>query len=729
MRQFELRRGNYDAFVSREPQVLTSGPAGTGKSLAWLAKIAYNADKYPKCRQLICRKSRSSLTETGLVSFERDILESNSPLLHPPNLRRVRQSYHHPNGSEIIVGGLDNAEKILSSEYDCLVGETIVESPSAIKRAYGRPYSGKLITIATAGGKNLTGTPNHPILTDKGWIALGRLCEGDNVVCRKVSQGEIVGRANPDVANQPTTFAELVRSLSLSDTCTTERVETVPMDFHGDGTGGYVDVVTPGGLLHDRIGSAIFEHLIERDCDGRDFQRGTLMRRGPSLATNFRGDRGSVEFPEYLSKCGHPLAVCIGIDPLLSIFRSGIRKPLPPRGVGIPDISHRLGLGDRARLEPAGNHFPLESFITDADHQSRFHQPYFPFAVELDCVKYVSISETTGCRHVYNLHTNSNWYIANGIISHNCIYVQEASELELEEWETLIGRLRSGVMPYQQLCADCNPTFPHHWLYKRYQSGLLKLIPTYHKDNPRYYQKIGGKWTWTDDGESYLAKLNLLTGFRRKRFLEGVWAAAEGMVYEGFGPHNLKDRGWEPPKEWVRYHSVDFGYVNPLVYQFWAEDGDGTLYLYREIYRTGMLVEDLAKQVADWIRTGAEPRPAAVLGDHDAEDRATFERHSGLRVYAADKTKKAGIQDVAKRLECQPNGKPRLYLVSGANAKSDNSLSAAGKPTCTEEEFAGYVWHPDGKDEPVKENDHGMDALRYLVRHRDGGRKLLWGAR
>lgn len=428
MRQFELRRGNYEAFVSREPQVLTFGPAGTGKSLAWLAKIAYNADKYPKCRQLICRKSRSSLTETGLVSFERDILESNSPLLHPPNLRRVRQSYHHPNGSEIIAGGLDNAEKILSSEYDL-------------------------------------------------------------------------------------------------------------------------------------------------------------------------------------------------------------------------------------------------------------------------------------------------------------IYCQEASELELEEWETLIGRLRSGVMPYQQICGDCNPTFPHHWLYKRYQSGLLKLIPTYHKDNPRYYQKIGGKWTWTDDGESYLAKLNLLTGFRRKRFLEGVWAAAEGLVYEGFGPHNLKERGWTPPKEWVRYHSVDFGYVNPLVYQFWAEDGDGTLYLYREIYKTGMLVEDLAKQIADWVRTGTEPRPTAVLGDHDAEDRATFERHSGLRVYAADKTKKAGIQDVAKRLECQPNGKPRLYLVSGANAKPDNSLSAAGKPTCTEEEFAGYVWHPDGKDEPVKENDHGMDALRYLVRHRDGGRKLLWGAR
>jgi predicted transcriptional regulator len=43
---------------------------------------------------------------------------------------------------------------------------------------------------------------------------------------------------------------------------------------------------------------------------------------------------------------------------------------------------------------------------------------------------------------------------------------------------------------------------------------------------------------------------------------------------------------------------VDFGYTNPFVMQWWAEDPDGRLYLYREIYRTRRLVEDHAKRHA-----------------------------------------------------------------------------------------------------------------------------------
>ena len=34
---------------------------------------------------------------------------------------------------------------------------------------------------------------------------------------------------------------------------------------------------------------------------------------------------------------------------------------------------------------------------------------------------------------------------------------QEATELELADWLALTTRLRNGVMPYQQLIADCNP--------------------------------------------------------------------------------------------------------------------------------------------------------------------------------------------------------------------------------------------------------------------------------
>ena len=53
----------------------------------------------------------------------------------------------------------------------------------------------------------------------------------------------------------------------------------------------------------------------------------------------------------------------------------------------------------------------------------------------------------------------------------------------------------------------------------------------------------------------------------------------------------------------------------------------------------------------------------------------------------------------------------------------DPKLVAKKKPTCTEEEVDGYIWNTSGGrrkgEEPVKENDHGLDDTRYLVAHID----------
>ena len=56
----------------------------------------------------------------------------------------------------------------------------------------------------------------------------------------------------------------------------------------------------------------------------------------------------------------------------------------------------------------------------------------------------------------------------------------------------------------------------------------------------------------------------------------------------------------------------------------------------------------------------------------------------------------------------------------------DARLYEMRRPVSTEHEFPGYVW-PETKagraaDEmPVKTDDHGMDAMRYLVMYLDGG--------
>jgi molybdenum cofactor biosynthesis enzyme MoaA len=133
---------------------------------------------------------------------------------------------------------------------------------------------------------------------------------------------------------------------------------------------------------------------------------------------------------------------------------------------------------------------------------------------------------------------------------------------------------------------------------------------------------------------------------------------------------------------------------------------------------TQRLVEDHAKQISEL--TKSEPRPRAIICDHDAEDRATLERHLGMRTVGATKNVSAGIQAVASRLRVQADGKPRLFLLRDSLVDRDPMLVDAKRPLCTEEEIEGYVWSDKArKDEPVKENDHSMDGMRYMIAHRD----------
>jgi PBSX family phage terminase large subunit len=320
---------------------------------------------------------------------------------------------------------------------------------------------------------------------------------------------------------------------------------------------------------------------------------------------------------------------------------------------------------------------------------------------------------------------------------YDLIYVPEATDLTVTDWETLSGRLRSGVVPYQQMRGDCNPTTPTHWLYQRCLKKLCRLVQTTHRDNPRYWDAAAGDWT--EKGRQYLDRLGRMTGNRRVRFLEGRWARAEGVVFDAWDPEvHVVDR-FDPPRSWRRHLSIDWGYTNPACVGLWVEDGDGRLYLFREIYRPGALVSELAEVVKGWFEHD-QPRPALVVGDHSATDRATFERHSGLRVRLADKRaditgETAGVQDVADRLAAAGDGRPRLFVMRDALVHDpDPTLIDAGKPTCTEQEFDGYVWDPACKkgERPLKQNDHGMDQTRYLCKFlsaRGGGGGAATGTR
>jgi phage terminase large subunit len=296
---------------------------------------------------------------------------------------------------------------------------------------------------------------------------------------------------------------------------------------------------------------------------------------------------------------------------------------------------------------------------------------------------------------------------------YDVIYVQEATELTENDWEFCTMRLRNGRVSFQQLMADCNPDMPTHWLNERVTQGKTSYIKSKHEDNPMLFNQE--TMELTEFGRDYMKKLDALTGVRYQRYRLGNWVAAEGLVYETYDPElHIRDSFAKPPMEWKLYLSVDFGFTNPFVCQFWLEDNDGRLYLWKEIYQTKTLVEDHAKV----ILANLDRKPAAIICDHDAEDRATLSRHLGMPTIAAKKTVSDGLQAVASRLTVLNDGKSRLYICRDAVINKDKELSNDKKPTSTLEEIVGYVWNKD-KDAPLKENDHGMDAMRYMIAHKD----------
>ena len=298
-------------------------------------------------------------------------------------------------------------------------------------------------------------------------------------------------------------------------------------------------------------------------------------------------------------------------------------------------------------------------------------------------------------------------------------YVQEATELTENDWEAITTRLRNGRVSFQQIMADTNPDTPTHWLKQRCDRGVTRLIYCRHEDNPRMYDP--DTHVWSTEGTEYIRRLDALTGVRYERLRLGKWAAAEGLVYDTFDPaiHLHDPIGW-PPSDWTRWWSVDFGFSNPYVCQFWAQDHDGRLYLYKEIYKTQTLVEDHARHMLALVKKGDGHRaylmPQGITCDHDAEGRATLETHLGMATSAAHKSVMEGIEAVKARLKVQPDGKPRLYICRDAVVERDPALEDAKKPASTQDEILGYVWNDRTKrEEPRKEHDHGMDAMRYVV--------------
>jgi phage terminase large subunit len=335
------------------------------------------------------------------------------------------------------------------------------------------------------------------------------------------------------------------------------------------------------------------------------------------------------------------------------------------------------------------------------------------------------------------MYPNGSELVVNGLdkpgkvrsMEFDGIYINEATECSLDDIEFCrmrLGRRRKVRLPHKQLIMDFNPDAPTHFLNQRMIEGKTRRILSRHEDNPFLWDVKTNDWT--PDGREYIfGILGGLTGVRLARYRYGIWASAEGTVYEDSWDRDRNVIDPFPiPDSWPRELWIDFGFTNPFVCHWAAQDPDGRLYVYREIYKTKTLVEDHAKEikrVSRWGEKGGDPLPRNIIADHDAEDRATLERHLGLYTTPAHKSVSDGIQAFASRLRPMGDGKPRLMYFRNLLVERDKLLAEKKLPTSVIEEPDSYVWDTrqgmKKGEQPVKENDHGLDAGRYGVAYHD----------
>lgn len=243
---------------------------------------------------------------------------------------------------------------------------------------------------------------------------------------------------------------------------------------------------------------------------------------------------------------------------------------------------------------------------------------------------------------------------------------------------------------------NCNPQGPKHWFYRKWirrcrKDNLVYLHFTMN-DNLTLSQKIKERYETRYKGVFYL------------RYIKGLWVLAEGIIYDMFdsAKHVLKK---EPITEGEYYVSADYGIQNATVFLLWRRiKGTNKWFCCKEWRYSGR--EKNKQKTVDELVDGMEKmidgiKPKLVIIDPSATALKAELKKRKYKVKLANNDVLDGIVDVGTMIN---NG--RLYFSVGCKG--------------TIEEFGVYIWDQKaanrGEDKPVKDNDHGLDAVRYFVK-------------
>lgn len=275
---------------------------------------------------------------------------------------------------------------------NCYIPGAQVIAPGLLE-AQRTSYSGPVIEIRTSSGVRTTVTPNHPILTDKGFVAAQHLGKGDYLInCSDPER--VAATIDPYLDHTVTAIENVFESAAVALGVFSVSMPPSAEDFHGDGRFMYgnIDIVNINSLLLRDAETPSSQHGGELVLSGTGMQATSLASGGtPSFGGN---------------------AITSASPRLMSSGNASLAKLSGSAGKEYP-----AGFLRASDLDAGSKEFANDSRATDAPFFGKLSRA-FPGLVTAD--KIVKVRQVDFCGHVYNLSTKLNWYMADNIITHNC---------------------------------------------------------------------------------------------------------------------------------------------------------------------------------------------------------------------------------------------------------------------------------------------------------------------
>lgn len=339
---------------------------------------------------------------------------------------------------------------------NCLLPGTKVVAPNLIA-AYKRWFEGTVVTLRTASGDEITVTANHPILTPGGWVPASAIAEGSDII--GTSDSDAVARfLDPHNKHVPTAIEQVADSLKMAHGMVSSTMPTATEDFHGDGSNGEVEVIHSGLFLLDKGDTSFRKQARQLQFVGRDVALQQFAPRSMSDLTFLRERlsadgivRSSSQLQSLvLSHALHSDYVRFGAS---TGRNSGISEYQTDRSacdtVSFGQSKYRI-----TSAVPLAQLLCETSVLSNSFTLPMFTEEFAPFFSAARALKHsqlikdivdpgdsdsklfaklsgllsskirstnvVSVRRYWHRTHVYNLQTVQGWFVANGIITHNC---------------------------------------------------------------------------------------------------------------------------------------------------------------------------------------------------------------------------------------------------------------------------------------------------------------------